>query len=74
MYKRQPLHIEDKTDRQEYEILRLKNLSQDYYRAKGEGRPTKKDRRNLEGFSAGIESDIKNSDWDLFFSGLDEAD
>ncbi len=69
-----PLHIEDKTDRQEYEILRLKNLSQDYYRAKGEGRPTKKDRRNLEGFSAGIESDIKNSDWDLFFSGLDEAD
>ena len=69
-----PLHIEDKTDRQEYEILRLKNLSQDYYRAKGEGRPTKKDRRNLEGFSVGIESDIKNSDWDLFFSGLDEAD
>lgn len=29
----------------------LQNLAQDYYRQKGEGRPTKKDRRDLDEYS-----------------------
>ena len=46
-----PIHIEDKTDKEQYEILKLRKLTQDYYRGKGEGRPTKKDRRSLEEFT-----------------------
>ncbi|MDL1913962.1 MAG: RNA-binding S4 domain-containing protein [Bergeyella sp.] len=42
-----PDYIEDKTDPSQYEMLELKKIQQDYYRNKGEGRPTKKDRRNL---------------------------
>ena len=30
-----PLHIEDKTDKEQYEILKLRKLTQDYYRGKG---------------------------------------
>ncbi len=44
------LHIVDTTPKEEYEILELRKLSQDYYREKGEGRPTKKDRRDLEDY------------------------
>jgi ribosome-associated heat shock protein Hsp15 len=29
----------------------LQNLAQDYYRQKGEGRPTKKDRRDLDEYA-----------------------
>ena len=36
-----PLHIKDVTDKEQYEILKMRMLSQDYYRQKGEGRPTK---------------------------------
>ncbi len=69
-----PLHIEDKTDKEQYEILKLRKESQDYYRIKGEGRPTKKDRRDMDDF---IETDsnieMDNGDWDLFFSDVDES-
>lgn len=44
------LHIVDTTSKEEYEVLELRKLSQDYYREKGEGRPTKKDRRDLEDY------------------------
>lgn len=44
------LHITDKTPKEEWDKLELRKLSQDYYRQKGEGRPTKKDRRDLDEF------------------------
>lgn len=67
-----PLHIQDKTEKEQYEILKQRKLAQDYYRIKGEGRPTKKDRRSMDGF---IENDSENEmddqEWDSFFSGAD---
>ena len=67
-----PEYIKDKTDKEQYEILRLRKLSQDYYRIKGEGRPTKKDRRDLEDFTENeTNTEMENSDWDLFFSEVD---
>ena len=47
------LHIVDTTPKEEYEVLELRKLSQDYYRIKGEGRPTKKDRRDLDEYIDG---------------------
>ena len=68
-----PLHIEDKTDKEQYEILKLRKLTQDYYRGKGEGRPTKKDRRDMDEYVAGDASfEMADDDWDLFFSDVYE--
>lgn len=68
-----PEYIADKTDKEQYEILRMKRMQQSYYRAKGEGRPTKKDRRDIGDF---METDsvisVANEDWDDFFSTIDE--
>ncbi|MGK6343678.1 RNA-binding S4 domain-containing protein [Chryseobacterium sp. DT-3] len=61
-----PLHIQDVTDKEQYELLKLRKMSQDYYRNKGEGRPTKKDRREMDEYVGNdIASDF--TDWDDFF-------
>ena len=40
----------DTTPSEAFERKDLQQLAQDYYREKGEGRPTKKDRRSLDGY------------------------
>ena len=44
------LHYVDKTPAENLEKLDLLKYSKDYYRKKGTGRPTKKDRRDLDDF------------------------
>lgn len=65
-----PLHIKDVTDKEQYELLKMRKMSQDYYRIKGEGRPTKKDRRDMDDY---VENDITSdfTDWDDFFGEKD---
>ncbi|MFH6768337.1 S4 domain-containing protein [Gaetbulibacter aquiaggeris] len=41
----------DKTPKEQYEAQELLKLSKDYYRKKGVGRPTKKDRRDMDNFN-----------------------
>jgi len=65
-----PFHIQDVTDKEQYELLKLRKMSQDYYRNKGEGRPTKKDRREMDEYVGNdIASDF--TDWDDFFGETD---
>jgi len=40
----------DTTPKSEFEAQELLKYSKDYYRQKGEGRPTKKDRREIDGY------------------------
>lgn len=40
----------DTTPKEAFEALELLKYSKDYYRKKGTGRPTKKDRRDIDGF------------------------
>lgn len=69
-----PQFVEDKTDAEQYEILKIRKLEQSYYRNKGEGRPTKKDRREIENFT---DNDLTNTEqdyWEGFFSSNLEED
>lgn len=62
------IYVVDMTEKDQYEILAMRKSSQDYYRQKGIGRPTKKDRRDMDDYSAGDSSeDMDNDDWDVFF-------
>jgi ribosome-associated heat shock protein Hsp15 len=67
-----PLHIKDVTDKDQYEQLMMRKMSQEYYRNRGEGRPTKKDRRDMDDY---VENDVTAdfTDWDDFF-GEDDSD
>lgn len=44
------LYCTDNTPEEGFEIAKMQQQAQEYYRQKGEGRPTKKDRRELEEF------------------------
>ncbi len=65
-----PLHVVDMTDKEQYEIMKLRKMQQDYYRIKGEGRPTKKDRREIDGYlgtDAENEELMNEEEWNTFF-------
>lgn len=68
------LHVTDMTDKEQYEILKMRKLQQDYYRIKGEGRPTKRDRREIDGYldpDAAGEEGSEEDEWDAFFKDME---
>ncbi len=69
-----PEYIKDRTEKEQYEILQMRRSEQNYYRAKGVGRPTKRDRRELEGYTAAENSEDQETNWDLFFESFDEGE
>lgn len=54
------LYIKDITPQEQFEKLELLKYSQDYYRKKGTGRPTKKDRRDIDDWLDPLEEDKKD--------------
>ncbi len=52
------LYRKDLTPKEEFERTELLKYSKDYYRKKGTGRPTKKDRRDIEEYYDTNEEDV----------------
>lgn len=50
------LYRKDVTPKEEFEKNELLKYAKDYYRKKGTGRPTKKDRRDIEGYTEDTEN------------------
>jgi ribosome-associated heat shock protein Hsp15 len=48
----------DVTPKEEFEKTELLKYAKDYYRKKGIGRPTKKDRRDIDGYQEETTEDI----------------
>jgi heat shock protein 15 len=59
-----PEYMENVTPKEQYDILELQRLSRFVDRAKGLGRPTKKDRRDMESFIEDMPAGIELFDWD----------
>lgn len=59
-----PEYMENVTPKEQYDILELQRLSGFVDRAKGLGRPTKKDRRDMESFIEEMPSGMELFDWD----------
>lgn len=52
------IYRKDETPEETYQHLEMLKLSREHYRKTGDGRPTKKDRRDLQDFEIENESDI----------------
>lgn len=68
-----PQYLENVTPPEQYEILEMNRISGFVNRAKGLGRPTKKDRRDLEQFT-GADFYVPGDDFDFDFDSDDEEE
>ena len=59
-----PEYMENVTPKEQYDILELQRLSRFVDRTKGLGRPTKKDRRDIESFIEDMPAGMELFDWD----------
>lgn len=53
------VYRKDETPKEAFEHLELLKLSKEHYRAKGTGRPTKKDRRDIDDYTENDYDDIE---------------
>lgn len=54
------LYVHDITPKEAFEKLELLKYSKDYYRKKGTGRPTKKDRRDIDDWFDNASDEVKD--------------
>lgn len=59
-----PEYMENVTPREQYEVIELQRISGFVDRAKGLGRPTKKERRDLDQFMNDMPNSMDYFDWD----------